>query len=77
MVLDHGKFRKDSRDKGGSTLENFDSLMGAKNTRASQSPLHSEIEALGQWNVWKIYQFNVTFATNCSQLVNMVSESKE
>lgn len=30
MVLDHGKFWKDSRDKGGSTLENFDSLMGQR-----------------------------------------------
>ncbi|XP_018462435.1 uncharacterized protein LOC108833522 [Raphanus sativus] len=29
-----------------STLEGFDGLMGARNTRSSQSPLHSEIEAL-------------------------------
>ena len=29
-----------------STLEGYDGLMGATNTRASQSPLHSEIEAL-------------------------------
>ena len=29
-----------------STLEGYDGLMGARNTRASQSPLHSEIEAL-------------------------------
>ncbi|XP_056858277.1 uncharacterized protein LOC130507599, partial [Raphanus sativus] len=29
-----------------STLEGFDSLMGARNVRASLSPLHSEVEAL-------------------------------
>ena len=59
-----------------STLEGFDGLMGARNTRASQSPLHSEIEAL----IWEIKcmrnlrQFNVTFAMNCSMLVKIVSE---
>ncbi|CDY20825.1 BnaC07g06740D [Brassica napus] len=41
--------------------------MGARNTRASQSPLHSKIEAL----IWAIEcmrnlrQFWVTFATDC------------
>ena len=50
--------------------------MWARNTRASQSPLHSEIEAL-IWaikckrNLRKLY---VTFATDCSQFVKMVSE---
>ena len=29
-----------------STLEAFDGLMGAKNVRASLSPLHAEMEAL-------------------------------
>ena len=29
-----------------STLEGFDGLMGAKNVRASLSPLHAEMEAL-------------------------------
>ena len=29
-----------------STLEGFDGLMGARNVRASLSPLHSEVEAL-------------------------------
>ncbi|XP_018443467.2 uncharacterized protein LOC108815324 [Raphanus sativus] len=29
-----------------STLEGFDSLMGARNVRASLSPLHAEVEAL-------------------------------
>ena len=35
-----------------SSLEGFDGLMGARNVRASLSPLHSEIEALvWQWSV--------------------------
>ena len=60
-------------------MEGFDGLMGARNTRASQSPLHSEIEAL----IWimkcmrNLRQFSVTFATDCSQLVKMVSEPEE
>ena len=29
-----------------SLLEGFDGLMGARNTKASQPPLHSEIETL-------------------------------
>ncbi|XP_056841692.1 uncharacterized protein LOC130494885 [Raphanus sativus] len=29
-----------------STLEGYDGLMGARNTRATRSPLHSEMEAL-------------------------------
>ncbi|KAL0716162.1 hypothetical protein Bca4012_065484 [Brassica carinata] len=62
-----------------STLEGFDGLMGARNTRASQSPLHSEIEAF----IWamecmkNLRQFHVTFATDCTQLVKMVSEPEE
>ena len=53
--------------------------MGARNTRASQSPLHSEIEAL----IWamkcmrNLRQFSVTFAMDCSQLVKMVSEPEK
>ena len=59
-----------------STLEG---LMGARNIQASFSPLHSEIEAL----IWtmkcmkNLRQFQVTFATDCSQLVKMVSESEK
>ncbi|XP_056842959.1 uncharacterized protein LOC130495566 [Raphanus sativus] len=62
-----------------STLEGFDGLMGARNTRASLSPLHSEIEAL----IWamecmrNLRQYNVTFATDCSQVVKIVSEPDE
>ncbi|XP_048613168.1 uncharacterized protein LOC125587078 [Brassica napus] len=62
-----------------STLEGFDSLMGARNTRVCQSPLHSEIEAL----IWamqcmrNLRQYTATFATDCSQLVKMVSEPEE
>ena len=62
-----------------STLEWFDGLMGARNVRASLSPLHAEMEAL----LWamecmrNLRQFQVTFATDCSQLVKMVSEPEE
>ena len=62
-----------------STLEGFDGLMGIRNTRAGQSPLHSEIEAF----IWamkcmrNLRQLNVTFATDYSQLVKMVSKSEE
>jgi len=62
-----------------STLEGFDGLMGARNVRAPLSPLHAEMEAL----LWamecmrNLRQFQVTFATDCSQLVKMVSEPEE
>ena len=62
-----------------STLIGFAGLMGARNVRASLSPLHAEFEAL----LWAIEcmrnlrQFQVTFATDCSQLVKMVSEREE
>ena len=61
------------------TLPRFDGLLGARNVRACLSPLHSEIEAL----IWtmecmrNLRQFQVTFATDSSQLVKMVSESEE
>ena len=53
--------------------------MGTRNIKASLSPLHSEVEAL----IWKIEcmrnlrQYHVTFATDCSQLVKIVSEQEE
>ncbi|XP_056843165.1 uncharacterized protein LOC130495707 [Raphanus sativus] len=53
--------------------------MGARNTRASLSPLHAEVEAL----IWalecmrNLRQRQVTFATDCSQLVKMVLEPEE
>ena len=62
-----------------STMEGFDGLMGARNVRTSLSPLHSEVEAL----IWamecmrNLRQFQVTFATDCSQLVKMISEPEE
>ena len=62
-----------------STLPGFDGLLGARNVRACLSPLHLEIEAL----IWamecmkNLRQFQVTFATDCSQLVKMVSEPEE
>ena len=61
------------------TLEGFDGLLGARKVRASLSPLHAEMEAL----LWAIEcmrnlrQFQVIFATDCSQLVKMVSEPEE
>jgi len=60
-------------------LEGFNGLLGARNVRASLSPLHAEMEAL----LWamecmrNLRQFQVTFATDCSQLVKMVSEPEE
>ena len=61
------------------TLPGFKGLMGARNTRASLSPLHSEVEAL----IWKmesmrnLRQYHVTFATDCIQLVMMVSAPED
>ncbi|XP_033143229.1 uncharacterized protein LOC117132603 [Brassica rapa] len=61
--------------KSGST----DVMMGAMNLRRSLSPLHAEFEAL----IWamecmKTLQFSdVVFATDCSQLVKMVSTPDE
>lgn len=52
-----------------STLEGFDGLMGARNTRNSLSLLHTEFEAF----IWvmesmrNLRQFHVTFVTDCSQ----------
>ena len=54
-------------------------LMGARNTRASLTPLHSEVEDL----IWEmecmknLRQYQVTFATDCSQLVKMISKPEE
>ena len=62
-----------------STLEGFDGLLGARNVRASLSPLYAEMEAL----LWamecmrNLRQFQITFATDCSQLMKMVSEPEE
>ena len=62
-----------------STLPGFDGLLGARNIRTCLSPLHSEVEAL----IWtmecmkNLRQFQVTFATDYSQLVKMVSEPEE
>ena len=61
------------------TMEGFDGLVGAENTRASQSPLHSEMESL----IWamecmrNLQPFSVTFVTDYSQLMKMVSEPEE
>ena len=62
-----------------STLEGFVGLLGARNVRAFLTPLHAEIEALlrAMECMKNLRQFHVTFATDCSQLVKMVSEPEE
>ena len=62
-----------------STLEGFEGMMGARNTRASLSPLHSEMEALiwAMESMRNLRQYHVTFATECIQLVKMVSTPEE
>ena len=68
-----------SRQGWFSTLPGFEGLLGARNVRACLSPLHAEMEA----SIWtmefmkNLRQFRVTFATDCSQLVKMVSEPDE
>ena len=54
-------------------------MLGARNVRASLSPLHAEMEAF-RWAMEcmrNLRQFQVTFAMDCSQLVKMVSEPEE
>ena len=62
-----------------SMLPGFDDLMGVRNIRASLSPLHAEMEALllAMKCIRNLRQSQVTFATDCSQLVKMVSEPEE
>ena len=61
------------------TLPGFDGLLAARNVRECLSPLHAEMETL----IWamecmkNLRQFQVTFATDCFQLVKMVSEPEE
>lgn len=54
-------------------------MMGARNTMASLSPLHAEIEAFirALESMRNLRQFHAMFATDCSQLVKMVSEPIE
>lgn len=73
--MEPGKKMTYLQDKSGST----DVMMGAMNLRRSLSPLHAECEAL----IWamecmKTLQFSdVVFATDCSQLVKIVSTPEE
>lgn len=62
-----------------SALRNFDGLMGERNTRASQSPFHSEIETLilEMKCMKNLRQLTVTFTTDCFQLMKMVSGPEE
>ena len=54
-------------------------MLGTRNVRESLSPLHAEMEVL----IWamecmkNLRQYRVTFATDCSQLVKMVSKPEE
>ena len=62
-----------------SILEGFAGLLGARNVRACLTPLHAEIEAL-LWTMEcmkNLRQFQGTFATDCSQLMKMLSEPEE
>ena len=80
LRMDHGKIRMYIRDKGGIALwKGIDGLMGTRNTRASQSPLHLQIDALilAIECIKNLRQFDVTFATYCFQLVKIVSESEK
>ena len=62
-----------------STLEGFDGLLGARNIWACLSPLHAEIEALLLAMEWmkNLRQFQVTFSTDCFELVKIVLEPEE
>ena len=44
-----------------STLEGFDGLMGARNIRASLSPLHSEVEAF----IWAMKMYEEFTSVSC------------
>ena len=61
------------------TLPGFEGLIGARNTRASLSPLHSEMETFiwAMKSMRNLRQYNVTFATDCIQLATMVSAPEE
>ncbi|XP_024009429.1 uncharacterized protein LOC112084511 [Eutrema salsugineum] len=54
-------------------------IMGTQNVRRSLTPLHAEIEAL----IWAMHcmlenqKMEVAFATDCSELVKMVSTPEE
>lgn len=62
-----------------STLKYFDDLIGVRNVWTSLSPLRAEVEAVvrAMECMQNLRQTYVTFATDCYQLVKMVSELKE
>ena len=73
---DQGKF---SGHGWYNTLQGFEGLMGARNTRPSLSPLHSKMEALiwAMESMRNLRKYHVTFATDCIQFVKMVSAPEE
>lgn len=61
-----------------SILQSFDGLMRVRNTRTSLFHLYSKIEAL-LWTIEcmkNLRYFWVTFTTDCSQFMKMISEQK-
>ena len=63
-----------------STLESFDGLIGARKVMASLSLLHAELVEALFWAMKcmrNLRQFQVTFATDCSQLLKIVSKPEE
>ena len=75
-----GKIRILFHDKAGSArYRGLRGLFGARNVRACLSPLHAEMEVLiwAMESMKNLRQFRVTSATDCSQLMKMVSEPEE
>ena len=65
-----GSWKENDRYSGQgwyNTLEGFDSLLGARNTRVSQSPLHSEIEAL----IWGMEYIKTIHGYFCDRLFSI------
>ena len=51
-------------------------LLGSRNLRSCLSPLHADMEVLiwAMESMKNLRHFSVTFSTDCSQLMNIVSE---
>lgn len=76
--MDHKNKKKNSDYGWYSTVEDFDGLMEARNTRPSVS-LHSELEAfISEIECLRnLQQFLVTIATDYFQLMKMVLKPDE
>jgi len=74
-----GSWKEGDTFSGQGWYNTLEGLLGARNVRASLSSLHAEMETL-LWAmvcIRNLRQFQVTFATDCSQLVRMVLEPEE